>query len=232
MGQGQHQLPLEIRLRDDATLDNFLPRPQLQDLLAALAGQAGPQGESAIYLCGPPGSGKSHLLQASCHAPDVQSLYLPLGELRHFAPADVLHNIAGMDLVCLDDLHLVAGDDDWETALFNFYNEARESGCRLLLSAQVPPRMLPLALEDLRSRLAWAVVYQIEDADDEVKAEVLSFRAMRRGITLSPGVAAYIVARAPRSLHELLGLLDTLDDASLAHKRALSIPFVKESLGW
>ena len=69
-------------------------------------------------------------------------------------------------------------------------------------------------------------------ADDEFLSTVLRFRAERRGLTLPEEVASYIVHRAPRSLDRLLELLDRLDRASLAEKRALSIPFVKQSLGW
>jgi DnaA family protein len=87
-------------------------------------------------------------------------------------------------------------------------------------------------LADLRSRLSWGIVYQLEAVDDEDKTSILQFRAMRRGLALSPGVASYIVSRAPRALDQLLEVLDQLDQASLAQQRALSIPFVKQALGW
>ena len=66
-GKRTTQLPLELRLRDDATLANFLPLPDTAPLLAALREQPSPAGEKLIYLYGPAGSGKSHLLQACCH---------------------------------------------------------------------------------------------------------------------------------------------------------------------
>ena len=70
------------------------------------------------------------------------------------------------------------------------------------------------------------------EGDDEEKAEILQFRATRRGLTLPAGVATFIVSRAPRAMEQLLGVLDQLDEASLAQQRALSIPFVKQALGW
>ena len=57
-------------------------------------------------------------------------------------------------------------------------------------------------------------------------------RAARRGLSLATGVASYIVSRAPRAMEQLLQVLDQLDKVSLAEKRALSIPFVKEVMGW
>jgi DnaA family protein len=226
------QLPLAVSLRDDATLDNFLVGPGLEPLMASLEELVNGRGEPFVYLSGSSGVGKSHLLQACCHVPGVAAQYLPLAELANYAPGDVLQGLDSMQLVCLDDLQAVVGRSEWSEALFNFYNEAQKNGCRLLVAATEPPRALDLDLEDLRSRLSSAVVYRLREASDEEKAAILTFRAGRRGMTLPPGAAAYIVSRAPRALRDLLSLLDELDRASLVRKRPLSIPFVRETMGW
>ncbi len=230
-GQAQQQLALEIRLRDDATFDNFFTTSPNEVVVNALSHWDAPSSEPVMYLHGAEGSGKTHLLQASCHQFDADALYLPLGELSHFQPQDVLQGVESMALLCLDDLQRVSGVSEWEEALFNLYNRARQSGCRLLLAADTAPRKLPVSLPDLASRLSWGVVYQLAEANDEEKAQILRFRAGRRGMTLSPEAAAYIVHRAPRETGDLLQLLDKLDQASLVEQRALSIPFVKTALG-
>jgi DnaA family protein len=231
-GGQQSQLSLEVQLRDDATLQNFMALPAVQPLVSALSQQLEPAGESMIFLYGPAGCGKSHLLQASCHLAGNRALYLPLADLDHYAPEDVLQGVEALDLVCLDDLHCVVGDQRWELALFNLYNRALQDNCKLLVAADAAPRALAVELADLRSRLSWGIVYQLAQADDEAKAEILRYRASRRGLLLSAEVARYIVNRAPRAMQPLLDLLDVLDKASLAQQRALSIPFVKQVLGW
>ncbi|MDG2273914.1 MAG: DnaA regulatory inactivator Hda [Halioglobus sp.] len=228
----QHQLALEVRLRDDATLDNFLAFPKIQPLVAALQAQLEPAGEPVIYLYGPAGTGKSHLLQASCYETGAETLYLPLSDLRQYAAGDVFQGAEHADRVCIDDIHAVLGDVSWEQALFNFYNDARQYGCRLVVAGEAAPRALAVNLEDLRSRLSWGIVYQLAQPQDHDKEAILQFRARRRGLSLPPSVASYIVSRAPRAMSQLLQALETLDKASLAEKRALSIPFVKEVLGW
>jgi DnaA family protein len=228
----QQQLTLPVQLRDEATLENFLAAPAVQPLLGALRGLIAPAGESMIFLHGADGSGKSHLLQACCHLAGAGALYLPLAELVQYPPDEVLQGVEALDLVCLDDVHSVLGNDSWELALFNLYNRALQQNCKLLIAANAAPRALPVDLADLRSRLSWGVVFQLASADDEGKAAILQFRASRRGLSLSPEVASYIVSRAPRSMGLLLNLLDTLDQASLAEQRSLSIPFVKQALGW
>lgn len=229
---GGRQLALNVQLRDDATLDNFYVTEPLSPVLPSLQRQREEGGEPVLYLYGSHGSGKSHLLQASCHLAREGALYLPLGELLDYAPEAVLADMETLSLVCLDDLQAVAGSEAWEQALFHFFNRARAAGCRLLLAAEDSPRNLPIQLADLRSRLGWGIVYHLPGYDDGQKAEVLAFRAARRGLALPPEVARYIVSRAPRGLAELLEVLDMLDSRSLAEQRALTVPFVKRVLGW
>ncbi|MFV0276076.1 MAG: DnaA regulatory inactivator Hda, partial [Parahaliea sp.] len=229
---GGHQLALQVQLRDEATLDNFMATPALAPLLPLLRDQCGTGGEPVLLLHGGRQSGKSHLLQASCHLAGSRSRYLPLAELRDYPPAAVLAEMEAAALVCLDDLQAVTGREDWERELFHFYNRARAAGCRLLLAADAPPAALEFQLADLRSRLGWGIVYHLPAYDDGEKARLLVFRARRRGLQMSPEVARYIVSRAPRDLSALLALLDQLDERSLAEQRALTLPFVRAVLGW
>ena len=115
------QLPLRIGLRDSATLANFYPGDN-----AVLIHTLQQVAEPFIYVWGGAGSGKSHLLQALCHA-ETTAAYLPLGELRELGPA-VLDGLEAMSLVCVDDLQAVAADPGWETALFHLYNRVRGGG--------------------------------------------------------------------------------------------------------
>lgn len=229
---GHRQLSLAVRLRDDATLDNYLALPRVAPLVRDLQCQLQPGGEAVIYIYGPAGSGKSHLLQASCHATGAETVYLPLAQLREYPATEVLQGVDRLDRVCIDDIHAVLGDPDWELALFHLYNSARQHGCHLVVAGDAAPRALAVELPDLRSRLSWGIVYQLAEGNDDDKAAILQFRAMRRGFSLSPVVASYIVSRAPRAMDQLLQVLDQLDQASLAQQRVLSIPFVKQALGW
>lgn len=227
------QLALPVHLRDDATLDNFLFGEALGPLRSMLEQQPGLDGEPVIYLHGPPGSGRSHLLQAACHdLPSGDALYLPLEQLSAMSPDQVLDGVEALSRVCLDNLHAVAGDSDWEMALFNFINRARERGCRLLVSAEAAPRQLPIALPDLASRLSWGVVFQLAVPNDQDKLAILQFRAARRGLLLEDEAARYLLSRAPRAMSALMDLLEQLDRDSMALQRTLTIPFIKSRLGW
>lgn len=227
------QLSLSIGLRDDATLANFFPGDNGY-LLEALKASVKGEGELFQYLYGPADSGKSHLLQALCHHADalgLRSVYLPLDELALLSP-DLLDDLEALDLVCIDDLHLVAGRAKWETALFHFFNRLRDAGKCLVVSADTPPAKLGVKLPDLSSRLAWGITSALHKLDDEQKTEAFRMRARQRGLELTDDVARYILHRSPRTLRELFDMLALLDHASLMAQRKLTIPFVKETLRW
>lgn len=220
------QLPLRIGLRDSATFANFYPGTN------AGASHVLQQGEEPfIYLWGASGCGKSHLLQAACHAAGEQgvlAIYLPLDE-QGMAPS-MLEGLESMGLVCLDNLQAVAGDSAWEIALFHLYNRLRECGNRLLAAGNGAPGSLGLGLPDLVSRLGWGPVFQLQSLDDAGKAEALRLRAANRGMQMPTEVATYLLQRAPRDMHALFDLLERLDEGSLAAQRKLTIPFVRQLL--
>lgn len=233
MSTGPAQLPLGVGLRDEATFANFMPRGNLA-AVAALKAQLDADGESFIYLWGGEGAGRSHLLQAACHEAsdrDKRALYLPLNDLGHFPP-HMLEDVERLDLMVIDDIDQVIGRKRWEEALFHGFNRLRDAGKRLIIAAPAAPRQLDVKLPDLASRLTWGVTFQIQRLDDEGRFEALQLRAKVRGMQLPNEVARYILHRGPRRLSELFDTLERLDRASLSAQRKLTIPFVKQALGW
>ncbi|WP_027960905.1 DnaA regulatory inactivator Hda [Halomonas halodenitrificans] len=233
MSRAPAQLPLGVGLRDDATFVNFHPGPNAT-LVGRLTQQLEPGGEPFLYLWGAPGVGRSHLLQAACHAASdhgERTLYLPLEELGHFPPL-MLEDIERLDLLAIDDLERVVGRPRWEEALFHAFNRLRDAGKRLVVAAEAPPRQLPVKLPDLASRLTWGLTFHVQGLDDAGRLAALQLRARVRGMQLGDEVARYILHRGSRRLDELFLLLEELDHASLSAQRKLTIPFVKQALGW
>ena len=120
-------------------------------------------------------------------------------------------------------------DDASQIELFNAINEARQSGGTVLAAGNAPPAQLPLR-EDLKSRLAWGLVYQVKPLTDEERMVFLRAEAARRGIHLADEVIAYLLTRMRRDLASLAVVLDKLDRRSLELKRPVSLPLVGEAL--
>lgn len=227
------QLPLQLRFKDSSSFENYLPtanREAVEHLRASVRALAhGPAREPALFVCGAPGTGKTHLLQAACrqaHELNLSAMYLPLSESAALSPA-LLEDLEAAALVCLDDVERIAGRNDWERALFALCERLRVSGGMLVAAATRPPGELGLTLPDLATRLGWGPVYALQPLDDAGRIGAVQLRARNRGLELPDDVARYILARYPRNLDSLFALLDKLDAASLAEQRRLTIPFLR-----
>ncbi len=229
----EQQLPLPILQIDDDTLANFFTGNN-DLLIASLQKNFAQVSQQFFYLWGEAGSGKSHLLKAISNEFLLQnrpSIYVPLSKSQYFSP-EVLDNLEHQDLVCLDDLQAVIGQEEWEVALFNLFNRIKERGqCMLVMSANVSPMALSVNLPDLASRLKWGEIYQLSGLTESQKIHVLQRNARHRGIDLSDETANFLLKRLDRDMQTLLDTLVTLDKASLQAQRKLTIPFVKETLG-
>jgi DnaA-homolog protein len=195
------QLPLDISAPEPPSFDNYIAGANAEALAAVRALAAGTLHESTVYLWGPPGSGRSHILRAA--------------------------ERANADLVIADDVEQMAAGA--QQALFVAINAARESGRGVLAAGDKPPAGLALR-EDLRTRLAWGLVYELHPLGDEAKAAHLAALAARRGLELPPEVAAYLLARLPRDFASLNNVMEALDKHSLARQRGLTLPLVREAL--
>ncbi|MEX2131140.1 MAG: DnaA regulatory inactivator Hda [Pseudohongiellaceae bacterium] len=227
------QLLLGITLDNDATFANYYAAENHQ-LLEYLHNFVSASEPHLIFLWGSKASGKTHLLQAACHQAAslrLDSIYLPLAERSQLAP-QIFEGLESLQLVCLDDLQGVAGDKDWEMALFRLINQTRETGTVIVMSADRPVLQLDVNLPDLYSRLQSSTVFSVQNLDDDGKLALLTLRARRLGIELEPQVARFILLRAGRSLYDLLAVLGQLDTHSLVEKRPITIPLVKTVMGW
>ncbi len=233
-GQKSSQLLLGIKLDDDTTFANFYSGRKNSQVLEFLRQFTSAATETFVYLWGNPACGRTHLLQAMCHGADdhgMSSIYIPLQDHLQMRP-EILLGLENLALVCLDDIDAVIGNKAWEQALFQLYNYSREAGVRVLVSAQVPAAQLIVNLSDLQSRLQWGLTFRLNELDDDEKQQLLQLRAEYQGMHLDESVAVYIVQRSDRSVTALMDVLARLEKRTLEEKRRVTIPLVKELMGW
>jgi DnaA-homolog protein len=215
------QIPLPIGVEAARTFDNFLPgaNDQAIEHLRSLGAQSAP-----VYLWGASGSGKTHLLRATAQHFDDRGL-----RVGWFGPRDAppwAHD-ESWSLIVFDDCD--AFDADQQHAAFALFVETVGAGVALVSAGHVPPVDLPLR-EDLRTRIAWGHVFALEPLAEPEARAALRREADRRGVFLSDDVMDYLLTRFARDLKHLMALLDRLDDFSLATKRAVTVPLLKQML--
>jgi DnaA family protein len=224
------QIPLGLRLPDRAVFASFLPARNAEALAHARRIAEG-AAAGLTWLCGPPASGKTHLLQGICAAASTRAAagYLPLAELASLG-VGVLEGVPQLACLCMDDVDALAGRLEWERALFGALREIEDAGGALVMAAAAPPALLPWALADLGSRCAAAAVLQLRPLDEGEQQAALQLRARVRGVELPAETLRWLQRRFPRDMRSLYELLDTLDVAALTAQRRLTVPFIREVL--
>lgn len=232
MSELMSQITLGFAVDSEARFENFLPGSN-SDALFELEDFVTITGTGLIYLWGSEGSGCSHLLQAATHESrslGFTAVYIPAEDLLD-SPTSVLENLQDLDLVCIDDFDKIAGNPEWETAIFHLYNRLTAQDAKIIIAAQSSPRTLAVKLSDLKTRLQSGLTLRMDLLTDYEKMEVLQYRAQLRGMELSEKVAHYILSHSSREMPFLIDLLDQLDTEGLRiKKKKLTIPFVKNVL--
>jgi DnaA family protein len=231
------QLTLSVQLPDDETFSSYLSDANCSvvsqlKLFIDQSEIAKPIKPNSFYLFGLTGVGKSHLLHASSsYAAQLNktSVCLSCAELLSLS-VEVLDGLEQINVICLDDIQLVADNKLWQQAIFDLYNRVLEQNNFLLISGDQSATNLGLSLPDLVSRLSWGLTEQVKPLDDNEKVNALQYRASKRGLTLSSEAANFLVNRLSREMGNLITSLDTLDNASIREQRKITIPFIKDVL--
>lgn len=226
------QYTLAVTLPDDETLDSFYATGQTEAVSVVKRYLQSPAGQPPLYLFGASGSGKSHLLYASCiYAQEhgLTSQLLALQDYQQLKPR-LLDDLEQLDVVCLDNIQAIADDLSWQIAVFDLYNRMVEQGKALIIVANQTPARLGFTLADLVSRLHACQSLQLRLLTDEDKQKLIQQKAHQRGMDLGDDVARFLLNRYERDIRSLVAILDQLDKASIVHQRKLTIPFIKSIL--
>lgn len=226
------QLPLAIKLNAQATFEDFLwsnnhlLKKHLEEILDKSA-------HKIIYIWGARGTGKSHLMQAMCHAlteMNQSSIYLPLKVLSQL-DGSLLEDLENQSLVILDDIDMITQNPQWEEGIFHLFNKVRdnEQGS-LIITGNCSVQNLNINLQDLKSRLISCLAIELLELNDDEKSECLIMHALKKGLKLSPKVANFLINRSARNMIDLQEILDKIDEASLRAQHKITIPFIKSVL--
>lgn len=225
------QLALPLSLKDRGVFDSFwaADNAELVAFLMQIADASRPPGSGAYtgcWLWGGEATGKSHLLHAVCERLREDAVFVPLRHLVESGPV-ILEGLATRRCICLDDIDSIAGQGEFELALFDLFNQAADRQALLVVSARAAPRECGFELADLQSRLSRLPVFRVEPLDDNGRINALRLRAGQRGLELPDDTVQFLLSRSRRDMASLYLLLDRLDTEALVAQRRLTIPFVR-----
>jgi chromosomal replication initiator protein len=187
--------------------------------------------ENLLYLHGPAGSGKTHLLKAmgqviSRNRPQ-QVPYLSCREI--FSADELCSRFLTAEALLVDDLHLLPDDASLRSALWQLFNDFHSSGRKIAMAGLYPPRELPFLDDHLVSRLLWGLVARVDVSDDHSRQMILRKIAADRQVRIPDEVIDYILMTTSREVGDLIAAFESLYSCSMASKRKISLPLARES---
>jgi DnaA family protein len=178
------------------------------------------EGEKLLYVYGPAGAGKTHLLKAvatQSHATLLSGEALDLSLIK-----------ADAQCVIIDDIDAALGLHS--TALFNLFNHIKDHNLQLLVSASTPPQQLNGPLNDLQSRLQSMLVLPVNSLSEDDISQAIVTQAHAQGLALPAEVLTFLMKRIARDMSVFSAVVTVLSEASMIEQRKLTVPFVKRVL--
>ncbi len=209
--------------------DNYIEQPPalVTDSLKALVNG---DGERQIALWGD--SGKTHLVNATVQLARDSGLQAQLydGLQLMNLDADAFEGWQQADLLAVDNLDAIAGNLSWEQHFYGVMNAVRDGRPGFVFTLSVQPNNVSAQLADFKSRLTWGLQLKLASPDDDLLSTILRQRAHLMGITLGNDVVNYLLTHVSRRIDDQLAVLHELEQVSLAEKRRVTVPLVRQVL--
>lgn len=209
------------------TFANFIGSANAEAVAALRRAARGHAPRQVVYLWGAGGAGKTHLLRSAAGEGECAGFAvrrLDGREPAHEGQQDDAPVPALLQLDHVDELSTAA-----QATAFTLFNVARESGGVVVAAGRVPPARLAVR-DDLRTRLCWGLAFEVLPATDDEKRAAIASAAGARGVAVGSDVVTYLLHHGPRDLPSLLTAVVALDRMSLASRRGITVPLVREWL--
>ena len=208
------QLSFDLPVRPALGRDDFFISPSNQIAVSRI--DSWPHWSNRkMLITGPQGAGKTHLTHV--WAKQSGATIIDAKQLQE-------DTVAALSLgpVAVEDVHLIAGIEAQQTALFHLHNMCLEAGQPILFTGRKDPQHWHLTLPDLDSRLRGTDLAQLSAPDDTLLRAVLIKLSSDRQLSPSPELIPYVVRRIDRSFDAAQTLVLEIDALSLAERRPLS----------
>ncbi|MBK7878745.1 MAG: chromosomal replication initiator protein DnaA [Planctomycetes bacterium] len=235
----------DVNLNPKYTFDNFVVGPCNRFAHAAAVGVSEAPGKAynPFFLHGNVGLGKTHLLQSLCFSllerdPKTRILYLSCETfVNHFINALENGDLAkfrnkyrNVDVLVVDDIHLLANKERTQEEFFHTFNTLYQSGKQIVLSSDSPPKDIPTLQERLVSRFKWGLVTEIEPPCYETRMAILKRKSRERGREIPDEVARLLAERVESNIRELEGAVVKLIGYSSLAGAPISVDLARDAL--
>lgn len=236
----------QLNLNDDYTFENFVtgPNNRLAHAIALAVAKNLGQAYNPFFVYGPVGLGKTHLLQAICHAvrqsiPQSKCLYISCESfINHFIEAverGALHQFRyryrHVDVLIIDDIQFLADRERSQEEFFHTFNTLHQSQKQIILSADCLPSEIPSLEERLISRFNSGLVALMDRPCPETRMAIVHKKAKLRCIDVPDNVVTLLANNIDSNVRDLEGALIKLDALSQTRGGDITTDLAREVLG-
>ena len=230
---------LDPMLRSNYSFENFIEGISNKLPLSAAENIALNPGKTIfnpLFLYGASGVGKTHLanaigLKVKELFPEKRVLYVSAhlfkvqysNSVRNNVLNDFINFYQSIDVLIIDDIQEFVGVTKTQNTFFHIFNHLHQNGKQLIMTCDRPPVMLQGIEDRLITRFKWGLTAEIERPNLELRRNILTAKARRERIALTPDVLEYIAENVTDSVRELEGILISLMAHSTVYGRAIDI---------
>ena len=187
--------------------------------------------ENLLYIHGPAGSGKTHLLKAigrdlGAHGKNSVP-YLSCRE--PFTSEELCCRFDSAEALIVDDLQHIPDDNSLRAALWQVFNDFHSTNRKIALAGQYAPRDLPFLDDHLVSRLLWGLVVRVDVSDDHSRRMILKKIAGDRQVRIPDDVIDFILITTSREVGDLISAFESVYRLSMVLKRRITLPLAREA---
>lgn len=234
-----------LRLNENYTFDTFVVGPSNQLAYAAAMSVSEAPGRSynPLYLYGSVGLGKSHLLQAICHAnqrksPAVRMAYLScetfvnefISALQRKDMTPFRARYRQLDFLLIDDIQFLCRTDHSQEEFFHTFNDLFNAQKQIVVSSDQPPQDINGLQERLISRFKSGLVARIDPPSYEMRIAILNRKAELRRVHVPVDVIEYIATAVTSNIRELDGAITKVVGYASLLNQPISLEVARNAL--
>ena len=211
-----------LGLNQKYTFDDFVigPGNRFAHAASVAVSESPAKQYNPLFIYGPTGLGKTHLLQAIAHEmkrrqPEFKILYISsekftnqlITAIQTKSTPQFRAKYRTLDLLLIDDVHFIAEKDSTQEEFFNTFNTLYDAHKQIVVTSDRPPREIPGLEERLVSRFGWGLVTDIQPPDFETRVAILKKKMERETVVVPDDVSYFIAGKIKSNIRELEGAL-------------------------